>query len=271
MLKINAIFDKTLDAASFAKTAHSLLSEILGSNSTAIQEAVNHTKNVFGVLKADSSDGTEGLVFMAPYRTLSGSVNKCGVAYLIAASRQYRKYNFWARDFVILIPGVGDTNQQKPVNVAESLDDWLAAYHGVSHRGSFPLNGGVLQAGLSIELESDRCDVNFGEAELYIEGPGGLLPNLDLVNVLVMIEKHRVGKLILFPKDSLWYRIYERIPQEYARSLFHVFLMLSRQAFGYPIYSHGPLLKYRIDAVTLAMRQIPSENSSEFSDRNLFE
>jgi hypothetical protein len=153
--------------------------------------------------------------------------------------------------------------------VFSAVEKWLEAYHKI--KPGISLSSGALQTGLSIELEGDQCSMPFGDPEVYLEGPDGLLPNLDVVNSLVMIERHRGGNLRLFPKDSFWYRLWSKINNSYIRGVVHAVSMLIRQASGFPAFCHGPMLKYRINILTLAFRQLPREGSSEYVNKNLFE
>lgn len=220
----------------------------------------------YGILSAERSDGTEGLVFAAPFLTMSGRANTCGISYVLAAAKQYKTYRFWARDFVLLFPGIGGASNSEIVGAVE---EWLKSYHQVG--ASVSLSAGALQAGIFVEFDSEDCSTFFGDPEIYLEGPNGLLPNLDLPNTLVMIERHRAGNMRLCPKESFWHRIWTLAPGNYLRSVVHATGMLFRQAFGYPNYSHGPALKYSIDSITIAYRAIPKGDESEFADRSLFE
>ncbi len=241
---------------------------------------------VHGVLQAERGDGTEGLVLMAPFRTLSGEINSCGIAHVLSSAVQFSRYKFWARDIVILIPGIeeslglpiGDTGRNRlPSSFAlESLEDWLYAYHyrrspeRASSVGEydFASRGGALQAAISLEINGRSCAGYFGDIELYLEGPDGLLPNLDLVNINVMLETHRGGSMKLYPRGYADSWLLNKIPPKFesAARLVHLVGMLMRQALGYPIFAHGPFLKYRIDAITLALFEAPLVEKSADSE-----
>ncbi|PJF17391.1 hypothetical protein PSACC_02847 [Paramicrosporidium saccamoebae] len=209
-------------------TASEAINVILGHlKDSCSQVGVHDQTTPYGILSPERADGTEGMVFMAPFRTASGTVNKCGIAYVLAAAKQYKKFKFWSRNFVILFPGIGMSTEGK---VFSAVEKWLEAYHKI--KPGISLSSGALQTGLSIELEGDQCSMPFGDPEVYLEGPDGLLPNLDVVNSLVMIERHRGGTLRLFPKDSFWYTLWSRISNNYIRGVVHAASMLVRQASG---------------------------------------
>jgi hypothetical protein len=244
----------------------SIISKHLGESCGTLRTGVLDNVTPYGILSPERSDETEGVVFMAPYLTAAGTINLCGIAYVLAAAKQYKKYKFWSRNFVILFPGIGKESNAK---VFSAVEDWLAAYHKL--KPGMSLSSGALQTGLSIELEGEQCSMPFGDPEVYLEGPDGLLPNLDAVNSLVMIERHRGGNLRLFPKRSFWYRLWSRLQNPYFQGIVYAVSMLVRQATGFPLFSHGPMLKYRIDILTINFRQMAREESSEYVHRNLFE
>lgn len=224
-------------------------------------------RTISAALHAERGDGTEGLLMMAPYRTLNGSLNICGIAYVLASIRQYKKLNFWARDFAIVFPGLGMSASK---DIVASIEEWLQAYHTVTEGFSGYL--GAIQAGVVVELDGDQCEAPFADADLCVEGPDGLLPNLDLVNSFVTIDRHRAGQMRVFAKSLYSRRMLGLLEGGgYISSLLHLFFMMVRQAFGSPLHRHGPLLKYRIDAITVKFHQINPANATEFADRNLFE
>lgn len=230
-----------------------------------IQRINNDT--ISSVLPAERGDGTEGLLLMAPSLTLNGTFNYCGIAYALASLRQYRRWNFWARDFVVVFPGLECTSHKEMV---ESVESWLQAYHAI--KDGFTGHSGAIQAGVVIELDGDQCGAAFADADLCVEGPNGLLPNLDLVNSFLTIDRHRAGQMRVFAKSSKLLKFLGLFEDnEYISSLLHLAIMMFRQAFGWPLHSHGPLLKYRIDAITIKFYQVDRDDTTEFMDRNLFE
>ena len=237
-----------------------ILAEFLGES----QVFEGSYSTVYGVLQAERSDGSEGLVLMAPFRVQSGEPNICGIAFLLAFVSQFRKYSWWSRDLVILIPGIEEIGSSRL-----AVERWLTEYHGfIPGKQNF---SGVMQAGLSIELEGGlekNCKAPFGDARLYLEGPDGLLPNLDLVNTILTIYHHRVSKLKITESKKNWFT---PRPESHLDKVLHACSMLLRQAID-PGYAHGPLLRYRIDAVTLAMKSLEGhDDKTDESNCCIFE
>lgn len=234
----------------------------------------DHERILEATVQAERGDGTESLLLMAPYLTLSGSLNRCGMAFVLAAAKQYRTFKFWARDFILLFPGIGAESRGELV---EELESWLSSFHTTSAHtiatNSVAGRGTAIQAGIAVEFEGMDCGGAFAEPEIHIEGPNGLLPNLDLVNTMVATERHRAGSLRVMPQGSRWQKVWggAGMVSGYLQSLVHVISMMSRQAFGYPVFAHGPLLKYRIDSISLSFHQISRESASGAADQNMFE
>lgn len=236
-------------------------------------------------IDAERSDGTETLLLAAPSLNIKGQSNICGMAFVLALAKQFRDLKFWGRDLIILFPGVGASTRSE---IIRAVDEWIHNYNG---RSTDPLliASGIPQAGLVIEMENDprlsisdngaqnienihQCSVPFADPEIHIEGFDGILPNLDLVNVLGMIERHRAGDMRLFPNNSLQgtlHRFVKNIP--YLHDLLHLAGGIFRQATGSFLFAHAPLLRYRVDAVTVSFRPVPQEHSNEFTDKSMFE
>lgn len=213
---------------------------------------------VYGVLRAGRGDGTEALVLMAPSKTRSGLDNICGISLLIAVARRYIKYQWWARDLILLVTGLDGYSPER------TLRSFLLWYHSTSLSGE-RLDAGVIQAALSLELNEEKgakCS-SFGNAELFVEGSSGLLPNLDLINALVMIQRHRGEALNIGPGIPIL-KITEKLGV--VSKMLHGAFMLLRQAFG--SFSHGPFLDYRIDAVTISLSAIELQGNSNEATRH---
>lgn len=146
-----------------------------------------------------------------------------------------------------------------------------------------PLRSGVIQAGLSLELSGWQCKGGFTEWEVQAEGPGGLLPNLDLVNLVLRVGgSHELrpvfGTRDWFPQSTLYNphswlgRVGGRAAamSPYARAhapwkdqlagnlyaLVHLASMAWRQALGWPRFGHGAFLAYRIPMVTISGKEV---------------
>ena len=92
--------------------------------------------------------------------------------------------------------------------------------------------------------KNGQAQGGFAEYEIQIEGPDGLLPNLDLVNILVRIGNSHGIKFIVGSRDLGLFKWMDRIRSAYWKKIVHLFLMAARQALGYPRFGHGPFLKY---------------------------
>lgn len=243
---------------------------------------------VEGILRADRSDGTESLLLMAPTRRVDGHWNVCGMAMVLALLGQFKKLPFWARDLIILFPSAGG-----------GTEAWLEAYHSVgglkgsnvynfksltaSGRPIRLLRSGIIQAGLSLELSGWQCKGGFTEWEVQAEGPGGLLPNLDLVNLALRVgASHEMrpiyGSRDWFPQSLLYNpntwlnrvggkaagmshyaRALAPLKDKLAANIFalvHLASMVWRQALGWPRFGHGPFLAYSIQMVTVSGKEV---------------
>lgn len=143
----------------------------------------------------------------------------------------FNELKFWARDVIFIFP-------QKSY---EGLEGWLNTY--LTDRS---IDSGTIQAAICLEIEGNYCDTGFDYFSVHLEGPNGLLPNLDMVNALVRLGETR--NLIFGLQKSLpgWVA-----RSDYFRRLWNIVGMLVRQGFGFPRFIHGPFLKARIDAITV--------------------
>jgi len=232
-----------------------------------IPSAVLHDGTIQAIHRSPRIDGTESLVLLAPYRhsfAPDAAINLCGMAFLMATAKHFRSSRFWARDLIFLVPGV---STQSSTDSTRALERWLAAYHGDSDLIDY---AGSIQAAISIELfqksySSVPCNCSFSDAQVLVEGPNGLLPNLDLANTAVLLTRHRAAEPSLNSPTSLFNPILSKLPA-YLQSVGQSMLMILRQAFGYPLYAHGPFLKYRIDAITMSFSASSFSADAETSD-----
>lgn len=141
------------------------------------------------------------------------------------------------------------------------LEAWLAAYHGGPAR--LVNRAGAIQAAVCLEIEGLYCDTGFDAYSLHLEGPNGLLPNLDLVNTIVKLADARsVPVRVAGVPSSALTRLLGR--SKYLGQLVNIVGMLLRQASGYPRHISGPFLKYRIDAVTLRAAESQRRENEDF-------
>lgn len=147
-------------------------------------------------------------------------------------------------------------------NGIDDLDAFLNAYH-FEPRSAVKSRKGAIQGALCLEIAGEYCDGPLEDFHVLIEGQNGLLPNLDLINVMHKIGSHREVKI------ANCYGSRKEAPaflrsDKYLGQLFNMFSMSCRQAFGYPRNLHSPFLKNRIEAVVLAAREGPLRENEEY-------
>lgn len=258
----------------------SLLLSILGELSST---PIVGDKYTYSVMKGKRSDGNESLLLMAPY-SVGGKTNVCGISMLLASIKQFRNFNYWSRDILVLIAG------NSAFSPLEGVNSFLSSYHN----SDVITSSSAIQAAISLEVSDcspqGNCDINanngWNVVELLIEGRNGLLPNLDLVNSFCIQEVNRspygpidlgrggeeirvfIKKLIykIFSFLSRWKLLPTLNPNELYNYIFDVVqaaLFIKRQGLDLEGYSHGPMMAYRIDAVTLSLRGDPSKVINE--------
>lgn len=152
----------------------------------------------------------------------------------------------WARDIVIVFPQAGPAD----------LDAWLDA-----HLTQRAYNFGTIQSAICFEIDGVYCDTGFDHYSLRIEGPNGLLPNLDLVNTIVKLAEPRNVNIDIGYGGSLP-RMLSQIP--YLKKLANILCMCYRQALYIPQNVHGSFLKARIDSVTLVASESKRRENDDF-------
>ncbi|XP_066065448.1 glycosylphosphatidylinositol anchor attachment 1 protein, partial [Chamaea fasciata] len=192
--------------------------------------------NVFGVLRAPRSAGTEALLLLVPGS--EGGRNCQAVGLLLALAEYCRGQIYWAKDLIFLVTEHDLVGTQA----------WLEAYHDVNltdiRSAGLPGRAGAIQAALALELSTDVLT----SVDVAVEGLNGQLPNLDLLNLFHSFC-HKNGLLCTFQGKLP--------PPEgpsgpgYAQSLRTLGLMLLGQAGGGPGGAHGLFLRFRIEALTL--------------------
>ncbi len=218
------------------------------------------------VVESERSDGTEAIALVAPMFLPNGSKyvdifmiqlifvtekNICGVSAALAFCSVFKDLRFWARDVVVVFP----------LNGVEGVHEWLRAYEtGKSFEPAY--RPGSIQSALCLEFEGLYCDTGLDFYSVHIEGPNGLLPNLDLINTLMKIgEIRHVSPLIdgnLFG-SSIFLKKYP-----YFAKLLNIASMIWRQGFGFPRNTSGHFLNYRIDAVTIKATESKRRENDDF-------
>ncbi|KAJ1730602.1 Glycosyl phosphatidyl inositol protein transamidase complex subunit [Coemansia biformis] len=193
--------------------------------------------NVHGIVRAPRSDSVEALLVAAAWRTADNATNVNAVRLMAGLAQYASEQVHWAKDIIFVVTDAGEPG----------IEAWLRAYHGLPTQAPLSVRGGIIQAALSLELPPARAYARMG---LFLEGKGGQLPNLDFVNIVQHIARiERLPAYIHGMEDpprraSLW--------QRYLVSARLLLRQMRSQAFGSSMGVHAPLLRYRIDALTVA-------------------
>jgi len=198
-----------------------------------------HGRNVYGILRAPRTAGTEAVVLSAPFRSEPSDENTlAGIALMLSLAKAFREHTYWAKDVIFLI--VEDD--------MIGMQAWLAAYHHSYSEfivpGELSAKSGSVQAAINLEIGTDKIS----HVDLSIEGLNGQLPNLDLVNTVTRLcNRERVIPTLHKRSDAY-------IPGSlngFLHSLKTMLLLMSRLASGSPSGNHGLFHRYSIEAVTL--------------------
>lgn len=196
-------------------------------------------KNVYGILRAPRTAGTEALVLSAPFRSEPSDENTlAGIALMIGIAKAFREHTYWAKDVIFLVTEDDMIGMQA----------WLSAYHHTYSEFLVPdeLLGksGSIQAALNLEIGTEKIS----HVDLHIEGLNGQLPNLDLVNTVTRLCK-REGVIPTLHKRSDYHSM-ESL-NGFLYSLKTMLLLMTQLASGSPSGNHGLFHRYSIEAVTL--------------------
>ncbi|XP_019629452.1 PREDICTED: glycosylphosphatidylinositol anchor attachment 1 protein-like [Branchiostoma belcheri] len=195
--------------------------------------------NVYGILRAPRAASTEAIVLSAPYKHyLTMDHNNHAFGLMVALAAHFRKSSYWSKDIIFLLVDYDEIG----------MEAWLQEYHYTKSPllKSSPLHGrsGSIQAAINLELNSDQVS----HFNIKLEGLNGLLPNLDLVNLVVQLcNRERIPVKL--------HKQHDPFPPEgwpaFRQNLKTMSLMMLHQATGMPNGLHGLFLRYHIEAVTL--------------------
>lgn len=217
--------------------------------------ALNATgTNVYAILRAPRSIGTEALLLSTPYRAEFDfhPTTLPSIALMLSVAKYFKKHTYWSKDIIFLITDHEQIGMQA----------WLEAYHqtsisnGVIESGDLTGRSGSIQAAVNLEISSEKVN----QFDVKIEGLNGQLPNLDLFNLAVYLCK-KEGFQVMFKgrKDSVKRDVY----QEWQYALKTMFAMIRSQATGIPTGNHGLLHRFHIEALTLEGRFSSKHKSSQ--------
>ncbi|CAH1269314.1 GPAA1 [Branchiostoma lanceolatum] len=208
--------------------------------------------NVYAILRAPRTASTEAIVLSAPYKHyLNMDHNNHAFGLMIALASHFRKSSYWSKDIIFLLVDYDEIG----------MEAWLQEYHYTKSPllKSSPLHGrsGSIQAAINLELHSDQVS----HFNVKLEGLNGLLPNLDLVNLVVQLcGRERITVKLHQQRDTF--------PSEgwpaFQQNLKTMSLMMLHQATGMPNGLHGLFLRYHIEAVTLEGVLEPGRSTTGF-------
>jgi len=196
-------------------------------------------RNVYGILRAPRTAGTEAVVLSAPFRADPSDENTlAGIALILGLAKSFRERTYWAKDIIFLIAEDDLIGMQA----------WLSAYHHTYSEyiipGELLGKSGSIQAALNLEIGRDKMS----HVDLNIEGLNGQLPNLDLVNTVTRLCKRETVIPTLHGRSDNY------SPQSlngFLYSLKTMLLLMTKLASGSPTGNHGLFHRYSIEAVTL--------------------
>ncbi|KAK9387260.1 Gaa1-like protein [Lipomyces mesembrius] len=189
--------------------------------------------NVYGVLHAPRGDTTESMILCAPWLNRDGELNESGVAIAIALARYFTRWSIWSKDIILLIPS----------DTSFGLSKWVEDYHYTS----MPVSSGSIQGGIVLDFPGEGG--RFEKLEILYSGLNGQLPNLDLINTVVVICGHMGIKVIVHDIDAS--------DDEYENRAITLVTGIAHQALS-GLYRPGAgseaFSGWRIDSVTLAAK-----------------
>eukprot|EP00058_Branchiostoma_floridae_P027032 XP_002612523.1 hypothetical protein BRAFLDRAFT_120979 [Branchiostoma floridae] len=134
--------------------------------------------NVYAILRAPRTASTEAIVLSAPYKHyITMDHNNHAFGLMVALATHFRKSSYWSKDIIFLLVDYDEIG----------MEAWLQEYHYTKSPllKSSPLHGrsGSIQAAINLELHTEQVS----HFNVKLEGLNGLLPNLDLVNLVVQL------------------------------------------------------------------------------------
>ncbi|KAJ3212594.1 Glycosyl phosphatidyl inositol protein transamidase complex subunit, partial [Dinochytrium kinnereticum] len=202
--------------------------------------------NAFAIHRAPRADGTEALVYVAPWTCMSGEANVNGIAYMLAFASFVTKYSHWSRDFIMLFSDEG----------LEGTHAFLEAYHGVASRKEsairyepLDLYSGVINEAFSFELPGTT---SYDRLLLFVEGLNGQQANADIISTLSSVS-YNYGLDIVLHDDVESKKVVGELvgESEFGGKLASVLWFMKNQALGFPVAQHALFLRYKIEAVSL--------------------
>ncbi|KYQ89356.1 hypothetical protein DLAC_10019 [Tieghemostelium lacteum] len=232
--------------------------------------------NVYSVLRAPKSDGTESIVISTQFKLSKaselGTDEISSIGFIMSICEYiYTKGRSWlAKDLILVI---SSHNSDSELDNGQGIRSWLHDYHdsniGSSVRDNFFPRAGLIQSAINFEIDHKFQD------KIYIlsEGSNGQLPNLDLINTIGRLARKEGIQDLISLSDSVstsesLMTIFQRytslaLPENFKT----LFRFMMNQAIGKPTGNHGIYNRYHIDAVTIGIP--PGIPNSYYSNNNI--
>ncbi|KAJ3094098.1 Glycosyl phosphatidyl inositol protein transamidase complex subunit, partial [Phlyctochytrium planicorne] len=204
--------------------------------------------NAYGIYRAPRADGTEAIVYVAPWVCGNGEPNTNGIAYMLAFAAFVTKHSHWSRDLIILFSDAG----------LEGTHAFLEAYHGGVSRSNDAIKfeklekySGVVNEAIAFEFPGTG---QYDKLLMFVEGLNGQQPNADVISTLTTLALGPPHFEIVLhtdvaSKEALGKWVNDA--GEFVGKLASVLWYMKNQALGYPLAHHALFLRYKIEAVSL--------------------
>ena len=125
------------------------------------------------------------------------------------------------------------------------MQAWVDAYHDMhpSSVENLPIKGGALQGGLAIDYPAGVGGHRFETLDIMYDGVNGQLPNLDLINTMILIAQNQIGIRCRIQKST--------DDDSYSNRLETVVRGMVGQGVGRPTGPHSSFMPYHVHAITL--------------------
>lgn len=131
-----------------------------------------NNKTLYSTFYGTKGDECETMVIAIPWKTSENKYNDGGIALGSGLARYFSKMTIWSKNLVFVFPENGGSELRK----------WVDAYYN-----TLKYTSGSIEVALI--LEYSQISDFFDHIELSYEGLNGQLPNLDLINTIVLVSE----------------------------------------------------------------------------------
>lgn len=225
----------------------------IDTNSYYKNDNITHQNTVYSIFKAPRGDRTESIIIGAPVSDANNHPsNHLGIAMLLSLCSVLIKQTYWSKDLIIFFPEKAQYGVQAWIERVMQVSPYET---GDSEELLFQV--GAIQTAFMIDMGniSDFVQDQINMIVLQPVGINGLMPNLDLVNIMVE-SSYKYGGRSSFQTsiDTYGYN-------SYWLKMKSILYMMKEQAFS-PSGIHGPFLAFRIDSVTITACRIDDHVSN---------